>query len=46
MSFMVSSLIFRSSRRKYIEWEEIFANDVTDKGLMSNVYKQLVQLSI
>ena len=46
MSFMVSSLTFRSSRRKPIEWEKIFANDVTDKGLMSNIYKQLVKLSI
>ena len=27
------------------EWEKIFANDVTDKGLISKLYKQLVQLS-
>ena len=33
-------------KRPPIEWEKIFANDVTDKGLMSNIYKQLVQLSI
>ena len=26
-----------------MEWEEIFANDVTDKGLISKIYKQLIQ---
>ena len=27
-------------------WEKIFANDMTDKGLVSNIYKHLVQLNI
>ena len=27
------------------EWEKIFANDMTDKGLTSKIYKQLTQLN-
>ena len=28
------------------EWEKIFANDMTDKGFISNIFKQLIQLNI
>ena len=31
-------------RRQPIEWEKIFANDMTNKGLMNKMYKQLIQL--
>ena len=31
-------------KRQPIGWEKIFANDVTDKGLISKIYKQLKQL--
>ena len=27
------------------EWEKIFANDMTHKGLISSEYKQLIQLN-
>ena len=31
-------------KRQPTEWEEIFAHDATDKGLISQIYKQLIQL--
>ena len=34
------------TKRQPAEWEKIFANDMRDKGLISNIYKWLVQLHI
>jgi len=30
-------------KRKPSEWEKIIANETTDKGLISAIYKQLIQ---
>ena len=33
-------------KRQPTEWENIFANDMTDKQLLFEIYKQLIQLNI
>ena len=37
--------IINRTKAQPTDWEEIFANDVTDKGLASKIYKQLMMLN-
>ena len=45
-SFCTAKETINKMKRQPTEWEKIFANDVTDKGLISKIYKQLMQLNI
>ena len=33
-------------KRQPSEWEQIFVNDATDKGLISKTHKQIIQFNI
>ena len=33
-------------KRQPSEWEKIIANEITDKGLISKIYKQVIELNV
>ena len=35
----------KENKRQLTEWEKIVSNDATDMGLISRIYKQLIQLN-
>ena len=45
-SFCTAKETINKMKIQPMEWEKIFANDTTDKGLISKRYKQLIQLNI
>ena len=45
-SFFTANKTVNKTKRQPSEWEKIFANEATDKGLISKIYKQLLQLNI
>ena len=45
-SFCTAKETTNKMKRQPSEWEKIFANKATEKGLISKMYKQLMQLNI
>ena len=44
-SFCTAKETKRKTEKQLTEWEKIVSNDATDKGLISKMYKQLIQLN-
>ena len=44
-SFCTAKKTINKTKRQPSEWEKIFANEATEKGLISKIYKQLMQLN-
>ena len=45
-SFCTAKKTINKTKRQPSDWEKIFANDVTDKALVSKIHKQFVKLNI
>ena len=45
-SFCTAKETINKTKRQPSEWEKIFANEATDKRLISKIHKQLMQLNI
>ena len=45
-SFCTEKETINKTKRPPTEWEKILANDISDKGLISKIYKELIQLNI
>ena len=44
-SFCTAKATISKMKRQPSEWEKILANETTDKGLISKIYQQLLQLN-
>ena len=44
-SFCTAKCAISKVKRQPLEWEKIIANKTTDKGLISKIHKQLIQLN-
>ena len=45
-SFYTAKETINKTKRQPTEWEKIFANKATNKGLISKIYKQLMKLNV
>ena len=44
-SFCTAEETVDKTKRQPTEWEKIFANGTSDKGLVSKIYKELIKLN-
>ena len=44
-SFCTAKETISKTKRQLTEWEKIFANDISDKRLVSKLYKELIKLN-
>ena len=45
-SFCTAKKTINKTKRKPMEWEKIFTSDLSDKGLVSKIYKELIKVNI
>ena len=43
-TFCTTKETINKTKRQPTEWEKVFANDISDKGLVSKIYKELTKL--
>ena len=44
-SFCTAKETISKTKRQPTEWEKIFASDISDKGFVSKIYKELIKLN-
>ena len=44
--FCTAKETINKTKRQHTKWEKIFANEATNKGLISKIHKQLMQLYV
>ena len=44
--FCIANETINKMKRHSTKWEKIFAHDMANKGLISKIYKQLIQFNI
>ena len=43
-SFCTAKETISKTKRELLKWEKTFAGNISDKGLMSKIYKELIKL--
>lgn len=44
--FYIAKETTNKAKRQPTKWNKLFVNDMTNKGLTSNIYEELIQLNI